>query len=70
MSGSPDNSPVTREDLKSLETRVDLKLSSLRAWGVAALLGGQALAGVLAALVVPKQTVELALSVARTVLPL
>jgi hypothetical protein len=34
-----------------IEKHMDLKLSALRAWGVAALLGGQALAGLLAALV-------------------
>jgi predicted alpha/beta-hydrolase family hydrolase len=51
---------VTKEDLKTLETVFNAKLSSLRAWGVAALIGGQALAGLIGAIVAPERAAEVA----------
>jgi hypothetical protein len=42
---------VTPGELASKIETVDAKISALRAWGVAAFLGGQALAGLVAALV-------------------
>ena len=42
---------LLQEAKADIEKHMDLKLSALRAWGVAALVGGQALAGVLAAVV-------------------
>lgn len=48
--------PVTTEQLDKAEERllqvVDARLSSLKAWGVAAFLGGQTVAGLVGALVV------------------
>jgi len=60
---------VTKDDLESLKLVFEAKMSSLKAWGVAAFLGGQALAGVVGAVVAPHQTGEVAASAARMLLP-
>ena len=54
---------ATKEDLKVIEA----KLSSLKAWGVAALVGGQVIAGLIAAVVAPREVVQQAGSLARAV---
>lgn len=56
---------ATKDDIKVLEA----KLSSLRAWGIAALLGGQAVAGVLAAIIAPQRVADTAEAIGRA-LPL
>lgn len=75
MAPETDTSLVTRDEFKSeigrveavlgtqigaVEKTINSKLGSLRAWGVAALIGGQAVAGLLAALVGPKQAAHAA----------
>lgn len=52
---------------KTLSAKIDAKISSLRAWGVAALIGGQTLAGVLAAFVGPHQAAQTAKDAARSI---
>lgn len=44
---------------------VNAKLSSLKAWGVAALVGGQVIAGFLASIIGPRETVEQVAALAR-----
>lgn len=73
----PQHDPVTRDEFKSeigrveavlgtqigaVEKTLNAKLGNLRAWGVAALVGGQAAAGLLAALVGPSRTAHVAVS--------
>lgn len=62
LSDADRSSPVTKGDLEALEEtleeKFDLKLGSLKAWGVAALLGGQTLAAVIGAYIAPRQAGE------------
>lgn len=59
---------VTKDDLTSLKEVFDAKMSSLRAWGIAALIGGQAVAGLLAALVAESpQAQDVAAAVLRAI---
>lgn len=64
-----DNRPITKDDLEALREVFEARMSSLKAWGVAAFIGGQALAGVIGALVAPQQTSDLAASAARLLFP-
>jgi hypothetical protein len=71
-----ENDNITRDEFKSeigriegvlgtqigaVEKTLTMKLGNLRAWGIAALVGGQAAAGLLAALVGPGRTANVAL---------
>lgn len=75
MAPETDTDLVTRDEFKSEIGRVEAvlgtqigavehtlkeKLSSLKAWGVAALVGGQAIAGLLASLVGPQKAAHAA----------
>lgn len=68
-----DQRPVTKQDIRDLKDDLrqefGAKIGSVRAWGIAALLGGQAVAALLAALVAPDKTQEVALAVARLLTP-
>lgn len=49
----------------ALRGEFDAKLGSLRAWGIAALIGGQVVAGLITAYVGPVKAAHTALAVAR-----
>lgn len=63
MSEQPNN--VTQTEFEALKEVIDARFSSLKAWGAAAFVGGQALAGLIGAIFAPHQTAETAQAVAR-----
>lgn len=62
--------PVTRDEFKSeigrIEAVLNARLGNLKAWGIAALVGGQAAAGLLAAAVGPHKAAQAAIQIIRS----
>jgi hypothetical protein len=52
---------VLGTQIGAVERMLNAKLSKLQAWGIAALVGGQAVAGMLASLLAPRQAAHAAL---------